>query len=317
MKKNLKVLLISLLLSLPFWYGVNFFQENLEKFFYAQIAQPIEEITLVKIPEKTQKPNLELQARAAISMKINEVGREKIFFKKNIDQPLPIASLTKLMTAVIVLENFGDNNLSKKVIVSPEAASQEDVPPAYDVNLTAGQVITLGELLDRMLIYSVNDAAFALAEAVDVENEGNFVKEMNQKAIEWGLTNTHFVNPAGLDPENENLHSNYDNLVFFNYSTAKDLATLSQRILEEYPLIFAITLKEGGYKKENGISTLQLPKDQFFFGGKTGYTDEAGGCMLLVLEDEKGNKLINIILGAPSSSARIEEMQKLIDWLNI
>jgi len=215
------------------------------------------------------------------------------------------------------LENFGDDNLSKKVIVSPEAASQENVPPVNAINLTAGQIITLGELLDRMLIYSVNDAAFALAEAVDVENGGNFVEEMNQKAIEWGLTNTHFVNPAGLDPENENLHSNYDNLVFFNYSTAEDLATLSQRILEEYPLIFAITLKEGEYKKENGISTLQLPRDQFFFGGKTGYTDEAGGCMLLVLEDEKGNKLINIILGTPSSTARITEMQKLIDWLKI
>ena len=317
MTKGIKFLLIAVLLSLPFWYGINLFQQNLENFFYAQIGQPLEEITLVKIPEKPKKPNLELQARAAISTKINKASREKILFKKNINQPLPIASLTKLMTAVIVLENFGDDNLSKKVIVSPEAASQENVPPVNAINLTAGQIITLGELLDRMLIYSVNDAAFALAEAVDVENGGNFVEEMNQKAIEWGLTNTHFVNPAGLDPENENLHSNYDNLVFFNYSTAEDLATLSQRILEEYPLIFAITLKEGEYKKENGISTLQLPRDQFFFGGKTGYTDEAGGCMLLVLEDEKGNKLINIILGTPSSTARITEMQKLIDWLKI
>ena len=317
MTKNLKFLSISLLLSLPLWYGVNFFQENLEKFFYAQIAQPIEEITLVKIPEKTQKPNLELQARAAISMKINKVGREKILFKKNIDQPLPIASLTKPMTAVIVLENFGDDNLSKEVIVSPEAASQENVPPVNAINLTAGQVITLGELLDRMLIYSVNDAAFALAEAVNAENGGNFVEEMNQKATEWGLTNTHFINPAGLDPENENLHSNYDNLVFFNYSTAEDLATLSQRILEEYPLIFTITLKEGEYKKENGISTLQLPKDHFFFGGKTGYTGEADGCILFIFKDASGNLFINVILGAPSSVARIEEMQKLIDWLNI
>jgi len=317
MTKGIKFLLIGVLLSLPFWYGINLFQENLEKFFYAQISQPFQETNSIKIPEKPQKPNLELNVRAAISMKINKAGREKILFKKNINQPLPIASLTKLMTAVISLENFGDDNLSKKVIVSPGAASQENVPPVKAINLTAGQVITIEELLDRMLIYSVNDAAFALAEAVDVENGGNFVEEMNQKAIEWGLTNTHFVNPAGLDPENENLHSNYDNLVFFNYSTAEDLATLSQRILEEYPLIFAITLKEGEYKKENGISTLQLPRDQFIFGGKTGYTDEAGGCMLLVLEDEKGNKLINIILGTPSSTARITEMQKLIDWLKI
>ena len=312
---RLKIFLVSFILSLPIFWGINVLQENLEKFLYAQISQPFQEMIFVNIPEKLKKPELNLEARSAISVKISNNGNEKILLKKNIEDAFPIASLTKLMTAVIVLENFGDDNLLRKVIVSPEAASQEDVPPAYGVNLTTGQVLTIEELLDRMLIYSVNDAAFALAEVTEIENGGNFIKEMNQKAIEWGLTNTHFVNPAGLDPENENLHSNYGNLVLFNYSTAEDLATLTRRILEEYPLIFAITLKEGKYKKENGISTLQLPKDQFFLGGKTGYTDEAGGSLLLVLENENGSKLINVILGAPSPETRVAQMQKMIDWL--
>jgi len=329
MTKGIKFLLIAVFVSLPFWYGINLFQQNLEKFFYSQFGQPFEEMVFAKIPPKPPKPKLDLQVKAAISVKINKAGKDynppttlplsrapKILFKQNINQPLPIASLTKLMTAVISLENFGNDNLSRKVIVSPKAASQENVPPVKAINLTARQVITIGELLDRMLIYSVNDAAFALAEAVEVENGGNFVEEMNQKAIEWELTNTNFVNPAGLDSENENLHSNYDNLVFFNYSTAEDLAILSQRILEEYPLIFATTLKEGEYKKENGISTLQLPEDQFFFGGKTGYTDAAGGCILFIFKDSRENLFINVILGVPSSTARIDEMQKLIDWIN-
>ena len=310
--KGLKFFLIAFILSLPFWWGINALTNHLENYFYAQISQPFQEMSFVKIPEK---PNLELQARAAVSVKINEAGREKILFRKNIDQPLPIASLTKLMTAVIVLENSADDSLSKKVIISPWAASQEDVPPTYEVNLTAGQVLTIEELLDRMLIYSVNDAAWALAEVIDGENgEGFTIKKMNQKAIEWGLTNSHFVNPTGLDPEN--LHYAPDTIKDFNYSTARDLSTLTHRILRERSSIFAITLEEGKYKKENGISTLQLPEGQFFLGMKTGYTDEAGGCIVLALGDEKGNKFINVILDTLSSSARITEMQKLIDWLN-
>jgi len=95
--KGAKILLISFLFSLPLWWGINTFQENLEGVFYAQISQPIEEISLVKIPQKPERPELELQARAAVSLK-----SEKILLKNNINQPLPIASLTKLMTAIIV-----------------------------------------------------------------------------------------------------------------------------------------------------------------------------------------------------------------------
>ena len=93
MTKGIKFLLIGVLLSLPFWYGINLFQENLENFFYAQISQPLQEMNFVKIPEKPQKPNLELNVRAAISMKINKAGRDKILFGKNTQDILPIASL--------------------------------------------------------------------------------------------------------------------------------------------------------------------------------------------------------------------------------
>jgi len=310
MTKGIKFLLIGVLLSLPFWYGINLFQENLEKFFYAQISQPFQETNSIKIPEKPQKPNLELNVRAAISMKINKAGREKILFKKNINQPLPIASLTKLMTAVISLENFGDDNLSKKVIVSPGAASQENVPPVKAINLTAGQVITIEELLDRMLIYSVNDAAFALAEAVEAENGGNFVPKMNQKAKDLELENTNFVNPTGLDPEN--LHFSKENSNYFNRSTTKDLSKLAQYILDKFPFIYEISIGKPYYQIKNGFSDLSLNMN--IIGEKTGYTDEAGGCLILILGDEK-KYIINIVLGAPSSAARIEEMQKLINWI--
>ena len=303
--KGLKFFLIAFILSLPFWWGINALTNHLENYFYAQISQPFQEMSFVKVPEKPQKPNLDLQTKAAISVKINEVGREKILFRKNIDQPLPIASLTKLMTAVIVLENSEDDSLSKKVIVSPKAASQENVPVFG--NLKSGDKLSVKKLLELMLIYSSNDAAWALFEVIGQEY---FVEKMNQKAEILGLENTHFVNPTGLDPEN--LLYNLDNLDYFNYSTARDLVKLAQYILKEHPLIFEISRKEPLYLIKDGIFDLFLT--QKVIGGKTGYTDEAGGCILFIFKNDEGNLFINVILGTPSASARIAEMQKLIDY---
>lgn len=322
MTRGMKLFLIAFLLSLPFWWGLNFFQENLEKFFYAQIGQPFEEMVFVKIPERVQRPPLELDVKSAISLKISKTGRERIVFQKNPEEILPIASLTKLMTAVIVLENPDDYNLSREVIVSKEAAAQKDVP-VYG-NLEAGKKFTLKQLLDLMLIYSSNDAAWALAEVIDMENTENtenFIEKMNQKAKELGLENTNFVNPTGLDPEN--LYYHLPNREYFNYSTAKDLVKLAQYILFNHPLIFEISLERGPYLVRNGLFDLSLPAPHQglgggfkLIGGKTGYTDEAGGCFLIVFQDEKESFFFNLILGTKREN-RVGEMQKLIDWLNI
>jgi len=312
MTSRIKVFLIALIISLPFWWGANVFQKSLESAFYAQISQPFEEISLVKIPPKPVKPLLDLQARAAISVKVNKDGGEKNLFSQNINQPLPIASLTKLMTAVIVLENTAedDYNFSNLVTVSEAAAAKEDVPVFG--NLNSGDKLLLERVLELMLIYSSNDAAFALSEIIGPEN---FVDRMNQKAQSLELKNTHFINPTGLDPEG--MHYEENSVEYFNHATAEELANLAQYILKEHPKIFEISLSQGPYPTENGTSDLVIPEEFKILGGKTGYTDEAGGCMLLVLENEKGNKLINVILGAPSAEMRITETQKLIDWLTL
>ena len=313
MTKNIKIFLITLILSLPFWWGINVLKENLESSFYAQISQPLQDMSFVKIPEK---PNLDLQARAAISVKINEAGRQRTLFKQNSDQALPIASLTKLMTAVIVLENY---DLEKTLVtISKGAANQENVPNYGNLDREIGKKFSLKQLLELLLIYSSNDAAFALAEFVGTENFApvveqsslrGFVDKMNEKAQDLGLENTHFINPHGLDPEN--ISYNPENLKYFNYSTARDLVKLAQYILKEHPLIFEITRKEPFYLLKDGIFDLFLPQE--VIGGKTGYTDEAGGCILFLFRNERGSIFINLILGAPSASARITEMQKLID----
>ncbi|MDI6602644.1 MAG: serine hydrolase [Patescibacteria group bacterium] len=336
---RLKYFFIAFVISLPFWWGVNLLQENLEKFFYAQIGKPFEEMVIIQIPERVPKPLLELDAKSAISLRIDARGKERILFQKNPEEILPIASLTKLMTAVIVLDYNppatrsafpeGDEGAPENydlentwITISPEAANQKNVP-VYG-NLKAGERFNLKQLLDLMLIYSSNDAAFALAEFIETENFapvgehsslGGFVEKMNEKAEELGLENTNFINPTGLDPEN--FHFSSESSVYFNYSTAKDLIKLAQYILKNHPLIFEISLKKGSYLVENGISDLILPENKMALGGKTGYTLKAGGSLIFLFQDEKENVFINVILGSESEEARIKEMQKLIDWILI
>lgn len=302
MNKNLKNFFLVLLLGIPFVWGMNVVQKNLEEYFTAQLSQPFQEMTFVSIPATTPKPALELEANAAILIKVSAGGKEKVLYQKNVEESLPIASLTKLMSAVIVLENPDDYQFSKVVKVSARAAAQDDVPK-YS-NLKKGESFSVGTLLNLMLIYSSNDAAFALSEVIGTEK---FVEQMNQKAVSLSLDNTRFFNPTGLDNTD---HSS-------NYSSAGDLVKISQYILKEHPLIFDISLKKGLYPVENGITTFNLLENQIIIGGKTGYTKQAGGCMTLVFKDENEDIFIGVILGTQSIESRHTEMQKLIDWLNI
>lgn len=175
-KKNLKIFLIVFLISLPFWWVANLFQANLENYFYAQIGQPFEEIIILQIPERAQEPPPELDAKAAISVFIDQAGSKKILFEKNADRPLPIASLTKLMTASIFLKHY---NVERE-----ETA----------------------ELLLSLLIESDNEAANDLAEII---GEKSFLELMNSKTKELGMENTHFTNPNGLDPKEPGESLNY------------------------------------------------------------------------------------------------------------
>jgi D-alanyl-D-alanine carboxypeptidase len=288
MSKGLKIFFISLFLSLPFWWGINLFNEKLENYILAQVSVPIENIIFV--PQK-RKPPLFLNAKSAISVKTDLENFEKILFAKEEKTPLPIASLTKLMTALVVFEEGYD--LNEKVLISKQAASQEDVPVFG--NLKEGEELKVEELLELSLVYSSNDAAFALSEKIP-----NFVEKMNNLAKKLGMENTYFSNPTGLDS---------------NYSTAQDLVKLTKYILKNHPQIFEISRRPPKYKLDNGIYSIFLPKE--IIGGKTGYTPEAGGCLLFIFRDEKEPNIfyINLILGAQSIQGRVEEMQKLVDWI--
>ena len=299
---------ITFFVTLGILFGIKISIQALENFFYQQIGKPFEEIGFVQFPE-TRKPPLSLEVKSALSLKIDPRGKERIMFQKNPQEILPIASLTKLMTALVVTTNEKVYPKEKIITISLKAANQKDVP-VYG-NLKKGEKYSVEELLEMALIYSSNDAAYALAEVIGLEE---FIKEMNRIAKEIDLKDTHFVNPTGLEPED--LKFNLTTKEEFNYSTARDLIKLAQYIFSEHPSIFEISKRKGPYLVRNGLSELVLPANFEFLGGKTGYTEEAGECLLVAAKNEKGSIFFNVILGAPKGK-RIKEMEKLINWLNL
>jgi len=302
--ENLKYFFVAFLISLPFWWGVNALEGNLEELFFLQeIAKNPQifraQLNLQDIRKSESFPFTEvgplaIKSESAISVWVKPNGEEKILFEKESNKVLPIASLTKLMTAYIVLEYYPD--LSQVVEISKKAVFQvEDFG-----NLKVGERLSLENLLYIMLIESSNDAAFALSEPIGKEG---FVNLMNWEAENLGMKNTHFIDPMGILPE--------------NVSSAKDLVKLTKKLLEK-PLIWEILEKKEfelynpqGVFHHKLLNTNQLlGKIENILGGKTGYTPEAKGCFLLVLkEPNEQGFLINVILG---SENRFTEMEKLI-----
>ena len=301
MSRNIKFFFAAFLISLPFWWGVNVFEKNLENFlffsFYYQPPSP--QVFLAQASKQffqaPEKEIPEIEARSAILVKINKNGSQEILFEKNSNQILPIASLTKLMTALVVTENY---NLSQQLEVTKEAVEQPEEFGALKI----GELLSVENLLYLILIESSNDSAFTLSELI---GQDGFVDLMNLEAEYLGLFGTHFVGPTGYSPE--------------NYSTTRDLANLAKYIIKNKAIVWEISsLSEFDLYTPDGVFHHQLSntnqllkKYPEIIGGKTGYTEEAGGCVILILENSKDEIFISIILG---SENRFEEMQKLIEY---
>jgi len=318
--KNIKFFLVACLVGFAGFWGANLFQENLEDFFYWHELGQDPELFLARVDIKPrvkklpvqqeieQKINLEIKAESAISVLITPEGNEEVLFEKNISSERPIASLTKLMTALVAQKTYNPDQI---LDISKEAVNQEEETG----QLSPGEELSLNELMHIMLIESSNDAAWAISEGMITDREifmdrERFVESMNWEVRNLGLKNTHFINSTGLDGLD-------------NYSTGKDLIKIAHYIIENYPQIFEITQKQS-YKALNPDGTLHhfipentnklLGKIPGIVGGKTGYTEEAGGCILLVLENENGGYFINIVLGTESLETRFQEMEKLVDF---
>src|SRR3989344_8056116 len=292
MSKSLKFFLASFALSMALGWGINAFQKSFDAYLNAQISKPLNEVMSFSKNRQQKKPELSLNSKAAISASIDSAGKKKFLYQNNIKEPLPIASITKLMTASVIFSDPVNFNSLKFFTISKAAADQGNTP--YYGNLKAEETYTFDKLLELMLIYSSNDAAYAIAETMGIEN---FVNRMNEKVKEIELANTYFFNSTGLDPKN-GLTDESKNL---NFSTAEDLTILAEYILNNYPAIFELTAQ--------GLPNINLERDQKLIGGKTGFTKNAGGSIVFIFQDSDGKKIVNVILSAENEETRIEEMQ--------
>jgi serine-type D-Ala-D-Ala carboxypeptidase (penicillin-binding protein 5/6) len=237
-----------------------------------------------------------IEAKSSIAMDLHS---GEILHEKNIHDRLKIASITKLMTALIILE---ENNLDETVHVSQNAASIN----GSTMYLRGNEDIKIKDLMKGVMINSANDAATALAEhnAGSVEE---FIKKMNKKTLQLGLVNTHFSNPMGLD-DPENYSSAYDVAKLANYVYQKKFIKNVAQIQkgEVYSL-------DGNFKHELKSTNDLLDLDFLNIKGlKTGRTEGAGLCLVTVSENKTGNEIVTVVLNSP---ARFKESKILIDWI--
>jgi len=256
---------------------------------------------LPQINNNDWKPNILTKAYCLV-----DVDSAKILIGKNETTKLPIASTTKIATALVVLENYKDH-LAETVTITPKMVNVEETT----IKLRVGEKITVENLLDGLLINSGNDAAYSLAEYFG--GKPKFVEEMNQKAVQIGLENTKFQDPAGLSDE--------------GFSTAKELAILGSYALrnDKFSQIVRTPEKtiystDGRIKHDLINSNRMIRPDESLYlpyaiGIKTGFTYEAGH--VLVSAAQKDNhRIVAVVLNTfeDTKPASAKESKKLLEW---
>lgn len=263
----------------------------------------------IELPPILPRPRI----KNSISPQINaqsyilvDANSGTIILKNNSKDRVPIASTTKIMTALVVLENY---KLEDIVTISPAATAQIGA----DANLIVGEKISIKELLHCMLIKSGNDSAYALAEFYNNQGEvgtKRFVQKMNEKARELGLKDTEYHDSAGLDVT--------------GYSSANDLAIVTKEALKNETFLnivgkaqYTATSVDGKIRHSLDNSNRLVNQYQYpgAIGVKTGYMPEAGHC-LVGAATRNGHTFIAIVLKtfADTPSASADETRKLLDW---
>lgn len=241
---------------------------------------------------KIKKPDI--SAKSAL---IYDLTTKKTVFEKNANQRLAVASLTKVMTAIIALENKkSDDKYSVK---------KDNLVGENSMGLSEGEILSLEELLYGLILPSGNDAAEVLAENY-ILGRGQFIKAMNDKAESLGLKNTHFTNPSGLQGDGDQYSTAYDLFVVANYALSN--FPLFNRVVSTFRYDIPQTETHKAFYLEN--ETNLLTSYPGVKGVKTGFTPEADLCLITYL-DYQGHKIIGVILG---SSNRREEMKELLDY---
>lgn len=245
-------------------------------------------------------PAIDLPAdKAAV---LSDDGRV-FFFGKNANDIQPIASITKLMTALVFLENNPGWETTYVI-------GRDDMIEGGKLNLFRGEEIKLRDIFKTSLIASDNGATMALVHASGLTEE-EFVKKMNEKALMLGLVDTNFQDPIGLSDD--------------NVSTAREVALLAKEALAKPEITEATESKSYRFTTLDGREKMVESTDYLLFdpednqfqviGGKTGYTDKAGYCFVGRFKDLNGREIISVVLNSSGKNDRFRESKSLVKWV--
>ena len=305
---NLKIILSVLLVGVTVAYIISAYLSTIsmakEKY---SVEMPDLQISSQNVEKRLKKlisysignknQNEEIVAPPEISAKagiVYDISSERLLYEKNASSKVPMASTTKIMTFIIATENCED--LYETVTISRAAAYTE----GSTMHLAEGETITLHDLLYGLLLNSGNDAAVAIAEHIGGSIE-EFCNMMNDKASVLGAANTNFKTPHGLDVEG-------------HYTTAYDLALIAKEAYKQ-PLFRKIISTSSIYLNGHNLKNTNplLGRYDEVTGGKTGYTGNAGRCMVFYIESGSV-QAVAVLLNCPTSAERVSDSSKLIKY---
>ena len=249
---------------------------------------------------KAEEINLAENAKSAILI---EASTGEVIYSKNENERRSPASMTKMMSLILIMEEIENNNLkfNEKIRISNNASSMG----GSQIFLEENELIKVEDLIKGISMASANDAVVALAERI-AGSETTFVYKMNQKAKALGLKNTYFKNSTGLDIEG-------------HYSSAKDMSIIAKELIKhkkilEYSSKYESYLREKSNKKFWLVNTNKLIKSYEGMDGlKTGYTKNAGYCLTSTAK-RNNQRLISVIMGEETSKIRNKETEDLLNY---
>ena len=259
-------------------------------------------ITLVLLPFPVQAAELKVEGKSAALM---DVATGTVLYEANSHERLAPASVTKVMTMLLIMEAVDSGKIAMTdTVTASEAAAAKGGSQIY---LKVGETMSVSDMLKSIAVSSANDCACAMAEHIAGSEEA-FVAQMNQKAAEMGMQDTHFVNCTGLDDgENAAEHR----------TSAYDIAIMSRELLKNHPdikqftTIWMDTVRNGTFGLSNTNKLVRFY--QGATGLKTGYTSGAGYCLSATAQRD-GMELIAVVMGADTSANRNAACKQLLDY---
>ncbi|OFW80429.1 MAG: D-alanyl-D-alanine carboxypeptidase [Alicyclobacillus sp. RIFOXYA1_FULL_53_8] len=264
-----------------------------------QVSRAVQTRAPYALPSTSQQ-SLAKSARSAVVM---DYATGKVMFEKDAHEELPMASITKVMTLLLIMEAMDDGKLklSDRIKTSEYAASMG----GSQIFLEPGETMNANDMIKGIAVVSANDASVAMAEHLYGSEEA-FVTRMNERAKELGMDDTHFANCNGLPVAN-------------HYSSAHDIALMSRELLKHEKITSYTSVYSDYLRKdtENPLWLVNTNKLVRFYDGadglKTGYTAEAKYCLTATAQRE-GFRVIAVVMGEPKSTTRNAEVSQLFNW---